>query len=227
MVKIKKLFFLLMFFLFLLACNEQQWFGKEAIYLPNRKWTFTVKKSDKVTFDTICLTTLMERWEHSAIQRKIRWIFMVRDSTITEHIEETGLIDRASGSSLLSFIVGSEIWLHPPRSSYLKLAEMVPFPNVKLPPKPGQKIDWELTPKKGWGRFEGIKVIGRLVIHSKIFFNNPAVKDSCWVINAFGRSGVGNFKAQYYFHEKLGFVYFYYDFGSYQVEINLIAFKQF
>ncbi len=227
MKEIKKLFIAVIYFSLLSACDEQLWVGKEAIYLPNRQWIFTVKKSNREIFDTLLLITFKERWEYSALQRKINWKFIMKDTIVTENIEETGVIDRARGGSLLNLIFGSEIWIHPPRSSYLRLAEMVPFPNVKLPPKLGQRIDWELTPKKGWGEFEGVKVNGKLVVSSKIFFDNPIVKDTCWVIDAFGKSKIGNFKAQYYFHEKLGFVYFFYDFAFYKVEINLIAFKQF
>ncbi len=76
------------------------------------------------------------------------------------------------------------------------------------------------------GGLEGVKMEGSSKETGRTYYDNPIVKDTCWVIDVRGKSEIGNFKARYYFHEKLGFVYFYYDFVSYQVEINLVNFKQ-
>lgn len=173
------------------------------------------KKSDKNTFDTIYLSTLNEHFEWDPDQRKIRWVTIVRDSNkVLKDTTIAGVIEREG----IPFID-----LLPPSDFYLRLAKLVGEPEVKLPVELGNKKKVET--KIILGPLEAIEAIVGSEVSGKSYYYNPLVKDTCWVIDAFGNSEKGNFKARYYFHEKLGFVYFYYEFVSYQVEINLIALK--
>ncbi len=202
--------------LILSSCNNQ------LIYKPGREWAFIAKSSNRTTTDTIILKTYNDIWQIT--QNKIEYIYnKTKDSTggFTQITEETGVIDR-QGNFLTRCFCNPEIWLHPPRSKYLRVTELLPFPWIEFPIYIGQTNNWELTPKQGWKDFEGKTIKGNIKVLDKIFYNNPAIKDSCWVLEGFGDSAIGNFKCKYYFSEKYGFVYFFYDFIKYNIEIILI-----
>lgn len=195
------------------SCNDS------LIYKPDREWHFLIKFSNRTAIDTLKLKTYDEKWEFT--QRKIEYIhFMKNDSSGGYSIHDgiTGVIDR-QGNFFTRIFLSSEIWLHPPRSGNLRVTELLPFPWIKFPINIGQTNDWELTPKEGWEDFEGKKIIGKIHVTEKILFENPAVKDSCWVLEGIGKSEIGEFKCKYYFSEKFGFVYFFYDMNKYQIEL--------
>jgi hypothetical protein len=224
-------------FLFLFqSCNEPH------VYLPGREWDFIVKRTNSSVVDTLILRTFDETWEIT--QKKIEWKYIIKDpNTFTQITEETGVIDRR-GSFFTKIFLKNEIWIHPPRSSYLRLSEMVPFPQINFPIYKGQIINWEITPKKvkaknydssgkyigdsvpeEWKKLIGKTATGKIGVKGKIYYNNPIIKDSCWVLNAFGNSPIGTIKSKYYFSEKYGFVFFFYDFNDYKVEIILSGIK--
>ena len=64
---------------------------------------------------------------------------------------------------------------------------------------------------------------GHIEIKDKVFYGNDAVQDSSWILDATGKSRKGHFEAQYYYHEDLGFVYFYYDLGTEKIKIELLS----
>lgn len=204
---------------FMISCS------KTLIYKPDREWHFTVKFSNSPIIDTLILKTYDESWELT--QKKIEYIYnMKKDSSGGYSIstEITGVIDR-KGSYLTGLFLTSEIWLHPPRSGNLRVTELLPFPWIKFPIKLGQSNDWELTPKKGWNEMEGKKISGKIQVVRKMFFDNPVIRDTCWVLEGFGESDFGKFKCTYYFSENYGFVYFLYDFNQYQIELIPIKIK--
>ncbi len=199
--------------LLLASCSQPM------VYKPNREWNFEVKRSDSETTDTLKFKIFNENWK--LFQKKCKWFYLlINDSSGSMKMitSTTGIIDRQC-NPVMEWFFDSEIWMHPPRSAYLRLTEMVPFPWIKFPIEKGKELDWNLIPKSGWEELEGVEVNGTLKVTGKIFYENPVVKDSCWVIEAVGKSDAGNFTGKYYFNEKLGFVYFYYDFVKYKVEI--------
>lgn len=192
------------------------------IYQTDRKWSFEIDYSFSEKNDTLTLETTDESW--SIYQKKSKWttnLWNTGDSVTRKLIiEQTGIVER-NYPAIFNWIYSSQVWIHPPRyKPYLHLTEMVPFPWIKYPIEIGQKNDWELTPKSGWEELEGKTVTGNLSVNDRIYYDNPVIKDSVWVIDAIGKSEVGIYKAKYYFHEKFGFIYFYYDFNDYQIEIS-------
>lgn len=190
------------------------------IYKPNREWHFVVHFSNTSNIDTLRLKTSDEKWELT--QKKIEYIHTEINSSTggyAIHNGATGVIDRKE-IILTRLFFPSEIWLHPPRTGNLRVTELLPFPWIKFPIKIGQFNKWQLTPKEGWREFEGKKITGNLKVANKILYKNSIINDSCWVIDGFGESEIGKYKCKYYFSEKYGFVYFFYDMNHYQIEIE-------
>ena len=192
------------------------------IYKGGSKWMFYVKHSNRKNVDTIEFKSFDERLENYQIISVWKISFKIDSGNIGKKIVEstTGIVERHSFNFFSIFgLFEPKIWIHPPRMQYMRLTEMVPFPYVELPAEVGDEYDWELTPKEGWGELKGKTVTGKITVDKKIFCGNKAVQDSCYVLNAIGKSDIGDFKGKYYFSNKKGFVYFYYDFNDYTVEI--------
>jgi hypothetical protein len=213
-------FYLLSIVAITISCLSCSALENPKIYSENREWRFTLSKSNSKFIDTISLKVFGESWKIS--QKKIEWNYSLRDSSGYSTITETtGVIDRSESS-----IFKKEIWIHPPRSTFMRLTELVPFPQIIFPIRQGEVLPWELTPKEGWEELKGVKVTGQVEVVGKIYYDNPIIKDSCWVLNAVGNSTAGNYKAKFYFNENAGFVYFNYDFNTYKVVMELISFKK-
>lgn len=119
------------------------------------------------------------------------------------------------------------IKLSSPTMQYFALTYGVPSPQIKLPVHKGYTMNTKITYKTDVNDnpFVGQTVKGQLKVVDKIYYNNPAVQDWCWVIESYGNSQFGKFKAKYYFNEEKGFVYLFYDFVSYKIEMSLISSK--
>lgn len=217
-ININKLFLFISILLFAVSCSNP------SIYKPERKWIFEVKYSFQEKKDTLTLFTYDEIYNY--YQLKCEWLNVQYDlpkvGSKTTTRGTTGIIERHY-PAIFSWIYSSQIWMHPPRHRpYVHLNEMVPFPWIEFPIFIGQKNDWKLTPKDGWKELEGKTVTGYIEVTDKIYFDNPVIKDSVWVLDAVGNSEVGRYTGKYYFHEKYGFIYFFYDFNQYQIEIEPI-----
>ena len=192
------------------------------IYNGGSSWKFNVKHSNKEKFDTLEFKSFDEKLENHQIKSVWKMAIKIDSGNIRKKLVEstTGIVERHSSNIFSIFgLFEPKIWIHPPRILYMRLTEMVPFPYVEPPIEIGDKYNWELTPKEGWEELKGKTVTGKITVDQKIFYENTAVKDSCFVLNARGKSEVGDFQAKYYFSSKKGFVYFFYDFNDYTVEI--------
>lgn len=186
------------------------------IYKPGREWEFDLKNSRSLRVDKVKLTVLNETWVHT--QTKIEWLTLVKreDGSYVGVTEQTGVIDETDAG-----MESGKIWIHPPRSGDLRLAELVPFPEIRLPMKIGDTYPSSLTPDEGWGDLKGVSVEGRLSVTGKVQYKPELIDDSCWVIDAKGKSSKGEFSARYYFHSLYGFVYMKYDLGRDTSELTL------
>lgn len=205
--------------LLLSSCNNSK------VYKPNREWLFIIVSSNNPVIDTLILKTNDKSW--MTTQREIEYVYnriKTSEGCYSQESEITGVIDR-KGNIFSRLFIKPEIWLHPPRSKYLRMTEMLPFPWIKFPIKIGNSINWKLTPKEGWKELKGKSVKGKITVVNKTFYDNPIINDSCWVLEGIGESDIGKFKCKYYFSETYGFVYFLYDFNDYQIEIIPIEIK--
>lgn len=218
--KLKYIFLYYIIILFAVSCTNP------SIYTPDKKWVFEVNYSFQDKKDTLTLFTYNEKYNFQikCIWKNIRWDEPELGGRII-NMETTGIIERYT-QAIISWLFSSQIWMHPPRHRpYLHLTEMVPFPYINFPISIGQKNDWKLTPKDGWQELEGKTVKGHIEVINKIYYDNPVVKDTVWVLDAVGNSEIGCFLGRYYFHEKYGFIYFEYDFLEYQIKIEAVEFN--
>ncbi len=206
--------FLILSCLVILSREQER---RAPVYVPGRQWVFTLKHSDSNHVDTLKLSVQDERWQIT--QTQITWYYSVSYATgRTVTTETTGVTDRSNSSFLKN-----EIWIHPPRSGYMRLSEMVAFPQVKFPITLNEVTHTDLTPKEGWAELEGVNVKGTVIPVGKVVYKQDMLQDSCWKLQATGVSSAGNYSAVYYYHPAKGFVYFYYDFDKYTCEIDLIS----
>lgn len=187
------------------------------VYKPGREWEFDLKSSHSLLVRKMSLIVLDEPW--ALIQTKIKWSAIVKhdDGSFTVLEEFTGVIDNTD-----SAMKYGKIWIHPPRFGDLQLTELVPFPEVRLPLKVGQTYTSNLTPGDGWGDLKGVNMEGHLSVSGKVQFKPRLICDSCWVIDAVGKSSKGVYSAPYYFHSSFGFVYMKYNLGRDTLELSLV-----
>lgn len=223
----KNLFILIITFLLLTSCSEQE------IYKKGRKWTFSVQSSESKRIDTLTLVI-----EDEPYRFKYRWDYKTYypDKTVKK------------GSSIISdesilFRDNDILELKAPAvMDVLAEAQYLPNPQIEIPPnkKFSKEIEFLIPSVKQVSRIyapddslqkdpkitkkmtDSVKVQGSIKATGSIFYKNKTVKDSCIVLKAYGKSRKGRFNATYYFHELYGFVYFYYNLGKKTVEVKLI-----
>lgn len=224
-MKFKYLYIVLVILIAVLYISYNTIWNSTIIYKPNRMWVFVVTNSENISTDSITLTVLDKIQLN--LQREVEWKYSSAIDTITKNItmtsEYTGVVDETV-KYLPNFIHQSKVWIHPPRNLYMRYAELVHFPYIEFPIKIGNSHKWELTPQgSGWKELEGLNVDGEIVVANKIYYDNPQVKDTCWVLEANGKVKDKGYYGTYYFSEKLGFVYLKYKFDAKTIEINLIS----
>lgn len=192
------------------------------IYHENYKQKFTIKKSNSNKIDTLNFEILDSRTQIDQIACKFSLNFFDDSSKNSISIEEYSGVYENQGNLIKNIFFKPSIWIHPFRSAKMRYAELFPFPKVELPIYQGQKINWHLVPKGGWKELEGLEINGYLKVVSSKYVQLNGKNVKIWVIEAKSFTKLGNYKSTYYFSEKLGFVYFYYDFNQYQVEIKAL-----
>ncbi|OGU38410.1 MAG: hypothetical protein A2X61_11470 [Ignavibacteria bacterium GWB2_35_12] len=190
------------------------------IYTGNREWKFSVKRTNAESTDTIILKVIKP--EHGG-DKAFKWLLITFDSTLSKNI-----IDFAQTEITKNGDESSNIEIPSPSIRYFKFTALIPSPEVRLPLYIGYSKSSKVTIKmSNVEEFKGVTYTGKIKVTGKIYYNNPIIKDNCWVLNDIGESSLGTYKAKYYFHEKFGFVYLYYDFIKYQIEMELISLKNF
>lgn len=153
------------------------------------------------------------------LQTKISWELEERDSLSSKtSTEDAGVFDNAT----IPF-PKRELWMFPPRSGYLRHAELVAFPQVRFPVTQGVTIHREIKAVNRWEKLNGESVKGNVTVIGKVLYKSELLKDSCWKLQATGTSNAGTYAATYYFHPQKGFVYFLYDFKKCTCEIDLLS----
>jgi len=210
--------YIIIFLILLVSCYSPE------IYKPARSWNFNIILNNNITEDFIALNTFDEMF---GSQIKSTWEYTFKKNDEINFVTETTGIVEHNQSNILSKlnIVQAKIWLHPPRPDdtfyNLKYTELIPFPYLEFPIKLNNKYPWELTLKDGWKEWEGIKIEGSILVKDKIYYDNKSILDSCWVLDAEGKSSIGTFNATYYYHETKGYVYFKYFIKKDTIELVL------
>lgn len=226
--------------LFISGCTPPE---KPRIYQEGRQWQFAVQRNDHPATDTLNLKILETRksgkidaeWELFEYHPDGKLLLRKSSETIFKEIRFTGIF---------SMFLDPVILIHPP-SIVSDSLDFVPRPNLEPPVRKGwanndyshktartiksveYKDDNEIIKEIGKpGEFEDMEVTGSIRVTGKIYYDNPAVQDTCLILEAAGKSKAGEFTAKYYFHEDMGFVYFSYDFGNNGMEIILSEFSE-
>lgn len=203
--------------------------SKSNIYSLNKEWKFLVKKTNSTFLDTLYLKIVpnKDNITENVIETGCRWILTGLQSSDNSIVSDTIISYVLQESEIDTDNSIIKIGISPPTNSYLTYTRLLESPFVKLPIHIGyvSKYKVESTSINDERGADKIKSEGAMTVSGKIFYDNPLVKDSCWVLQTMGESDLGMMGAKYYFHEKFGFVYFYYDFNKYQVEISLSDFK--
>lgn len=223
----KKVFWLLVYsaisvaLLFLVECDNEK--SKNNIYVPNREWKFTVKRTNSQSIDTLRLK-VVDKFADKVVHEDemgFEWILSYSDTNKIQTYRDT---------TYYTWKVNNNDIIKIPFSSirYLKYSAATPHPEIRLPVYIGRrpiKIERKTT-FSDVEEMKGLKITGEIKVVDKIFYDNPIVNDSCWVLDAVGNSKFGTLKARYYFHKTMGFVYLYYDFNKYEVEAELVDFNK-
>lgn len=205
----------------LFICWQKYEVPKNNIYELNREWIFSVKMSNISRVDTIILK-IVEKPEIMQ-GKKAMWSFMDANSLLFKNTTDTSITEYTD----MYDVDKSYVSLPSPTIQYFRLTKGVPSPNIRFPIYKGYSMNVKTTFKKvkDQDQFENQTVTGKLEVVDKIYYDNPVVKDWCWVIDAVGNSSIGTFKAKYYFNEKYGYVYFNYDFNTYNIIMEPISIK--
>lgn len=209
------------------------------IYKPDREWRFIVKKSNTPGIDTLKLNTIAKSDTISEITGKWEIVNydtsgnMISRSTTTSAITENRIM------GVGNFLSISKIKIPDPSIGNLGNLVLAPAPQVNLPVKNGY-VDRnyhhhsKIVKKKRYDSagkelpaesepLDDVKITGSIEVTGKTYFDNPVIQDTCWVVEAVGRSKIDTVNSAYYFNEKAGFVYFKYDFGDQTIEIVPIS----
>lgn len=187
-----------------------------SIYSPNKEFLFTSKLSGSDKLDTILLKTLNR---NSTDGRKmIKWIYLTNDSIIGRNsFSETGMTNESN-----------EISLSIPSLGYLKITALTMYPMVSIPLNPMYSKDFKINHIKSDDGLQGKSIKVDMKIAGKTYYSNGSIKDNCWVIKTIGKSPKGIVTSKYYFSEKYGFVYLFWQSKTlkYSVEMKLGEIKK-
>lgn len=193
---------LLFFPLSLLHCVFHQSNREKPVYTPGKQFIFkthyTNEKGDVLHADTLKLS--VEDASFMIVQQKIEWhLKMPGDYGETKEVFEyidSGIVEKKA-----------RLWIDPPRSEYLKITELAPFPEVRFPEKQDEEWESSLYIGPGYGDWYGKKVQNsyRVSRFSDTTFNNLTFRN-CAVIEAHGKSEPGETKVYHWFHDDYGFI---------------------
>ncbi|WP_229728898.1 hypothetical protein [Hymenobacter glacieicola] len=146
--------------------------------------------------DTIVLTSTGRIWDRDATQKNIGWSNRTAGAR-----SGTGGAESPRG-----------VWIHPPRFGEYAILELSPFPEIRLPFKPGQVWDWELDvgsywSNPAWAMWQGqmpVKTHYKSVGQQRVA--TPLGKLECQQVNAVARCSAGQAKVSLLFHPQHGFV---------------------
>ncbi|MEN6510896.1 MAG: hypothetical protein ABFD00_03585 [Chloroherpetonaceae bacterium] len=216
--------------LFLIFGQDNKKAPKNTIYELNREWKFAVKVSNSNRIDTIALK-IVKNHQLGFDEKEAMWSFVGTDSLLFKNTTDTATIEYFRIGDFDS----SYVSLPSPRIQYFKMTRALPSPIIELPVHKRYKMSVKVIEKiiNDQGEFDSLAFTGKIEVVDKVFYDNPSVKDWCWVVDAVGnwaKDSVGNkssgtYKAKYYFNEKYGFVYFYYDFNTYNIKMEPIFIK--
>lgn len=114
----------------------------------------------------------------------------------------------------------STVSINPPIGGYLNYTELLPYPEINLPPKVGDSIYSEHNVPDAVS-LKSKEASGYQKVTGKTQYKNRFIDEEVWVIESYSLDD-NNYSAKYYFSPKYGFVYFNYNLGGNKIEVDLI-----
>jgi len=195
----------LVFVLITSACKNQSKY--KSIYTKGHEWKFLVKSSLSTNIDTLYLKILP--FPDKSLTESYQWVLIFLDSSSLSYKVDTSITSTTVDESNIDDYIN----LPSPINKYLRLTKAIPSPKIKIPVREGYTATSTIKININEdNELKGLSINGSITVIGKTNYKNKIVNDPCWVLEAKGESKLGTLKAKYYFNEKLGFVYFYYDF---------------
>lgn len=113
--------------------------------------------------------------------------------------------------------------ISPPIGGYLNYTELLPYPEINLPPKIGDSIYSEHNIPDAVS-LKSKEATGYQKVTGKTQYKNRFIDEEVWVIESYSLDD-NNYSAKYYYSLKYGFVYFNYHLNENRIEIELIKYE--
>ncbi len=191
------------------------------IYNPNSQWNFLIKNSKFNDVDTLVLQDI--EFDANKALTIYRWKFLKKSFELKDENENIFKVEVET-----SLNDNNNVILYFPSIDNLDFLKLFPEPSLSYPLFLGKFFTYKRNDTKeikGLSKYEESIIEARYKITDKILYESNFLNDTCWFIMNDTKTNQGNFTSKYYFHEKYGFVYLFYDFNDFQVELSLIDAK--
>ncbi|KAA9331977.1 hypothetical protein [Adhaeribacter soli] len=180
-----------------MGCTQN--LNTQQIYKPGREWIYQVSEFDSKGGLVDSFSFPLKVLEGTFfLQTQIQY-------SVTEHKPDGSKIETSETTGVAE--LEDKIWLHPFRSGSLRITELAPFPEIRLPAAIGKTWNSTITIGPGWKEWAGKKVENRYHITDTTSIRTPFRKfENAWKITGTGTSELGVYKVSHYFHDKYGFV---------------------
>jgi len=196
-------------------------YQQSQIYNPGSRWVFLVKNSKFNNVDTLVLQDI--EFDTNKSISIYKWKFL---NTSFKQNDENEKIFKIEVYTFLNN--NNNVNLYFPSIKNLEFLKLFPEPSLSYPLFLSKYFTYKRKDRKeirGVSGNEELIIEAKYKITDKIFFESNFLNDTCWVIITDTKTNKGNFTSKYYFNERYGFVYLFYDFNDFQVELSLIDAK--
>jgi len=196
-------------------------YQQSQIYNPGSRWFFLVKNSKFNNVDTLVLQDIVLDTNKSISIYK--WKFL---NNSFDQKDENEKIFNVEVDNF--FYNNNNVNLYFPSIKNLEFLKLFPEPSLSYPLFLSKYFTYKRKDTKeirGVSGNEELIIEAEYKITDKIFFECNFLNDTCWVIITDTKTNKGNFTSKYYFNERYGFVYLFYDFNDFHVELSLIDAK--
>ena len=182
--------------------------------LENTEYRYQISNSTNNNIDSLELSQEMDYF-----QPKIKWTFWSAENNKSYKFQETKNYEHNNDYLRLSLPIGL----------YLDYTELLPPPQVNFPIKIGDSnfVKFELMSRSKPSKIiRDNELTGYYLVKDTIIYDDTGkFNEKCFVIEAYNFK-FKNYKLTYYYSEKLGFLYFKYDFNkehnSFEIKLNTI-----